>query len=490
MNKKGFFSLLLLTAALLLLGALPQPATAATYSDVAGHPAESAIERWSGLKVIEGYDGRFRPDDSITRGEMAAILDRIFQYDRSSANSFVDLPDDAWYTPYCLKLNASGIMLGDGVGMRPLDQITREEAVVMMTRALAMTDLGFAAAPPYPDADRIASWAFDAVAIFDEQGCITDSDNGFRPKTPITRAETVVMLDNAIGALWRSNGLYNASVRGNAVFAGARLQLINSDISGHLILAGDSVETVILQDTQIGGYILDGNQAEVRRYDASETIEDEIFYSSKILPALPTVDRNPYAARYFTFDDNGRRSYDDGVYYTRTGIDVSEWQGDIDWNAVAADGIDFAFIRIGFRGYTAGTISADELYEQNIRGARDAGLRVGVYFYSSAVTPEEAVEEAQVTINLLRRYDIDLPVVYDWEAVFSSDSRTKNLDGATLTACAQAFCETIADAGYEPMVYAISSWAYESYDLSQPTDYDFWYAGYMTYPEFYYDFSI
>lgn len=169
---------------------------------------------------------------------------------------------------------------------------------------------------------------------------------------------------------------------------------------------------------------------------------------------------------------------------TRRGIDVSEYQEKIDWNAVKAGGFDFAFIRIGYRGYTNGEIFPDDLARENLAGARAAGIDVGAYFYSQAVSPEEAADEARWCLEFLGSEQLDLPLVYDWEWV-SAEARTGGMDKATLTECAKTFCQTIENGGYQPMLYFNSHISRDLLDLQELAQYPFWLAQYkekMDYP--------
>lgn len=195
----------------------------------------------------------------------------------------------------------------------------------------------------------------------------------------------------------------------------------------------------------------------------------------------PTLEKNKYVPEDFVYDGDyltctaGR---------TRLGIDVSAHQQDIDWQQVKDAGMEFAMVRIGYRGYSQGGIHADDYAAANIQGAQAAGLEVGVYFYSQAVSIEEAAEEAMYCIRFLEEYDIDMPVVYDWEYV-SAEARTGNMDRQTLTRCIQVFCDTMKKSGYEAMVYFNPSIGRDLMDLPQLQDYLFWLAMYtdqMDYP--------
>lgn len=144
---------------------------------------------------------------------------------------------------------------------------------------------------------------------------------------------------------------------------------------------------------------------------------------------------------------NGRKYYLDGSDITSLlGVDVSVHQENIDWQKVKESGIDFAMIRLGYRGYGSGEAGLDENYAENIQGAREAGIDAGVYFFSQAITVEEAVEEANLVIESLKGLDINYPVVYDWEIIYDDTARTDNVSVDVLTDCCVAFCETIRNA--------------------------------------------
>ena len=179
-------------------------------------------------------------------------------------------------------------------------------------------------------------------------------------------------------------------------------------------------------------------------------------------------------------------------YEVLRGVDVSEHQYDIDWQQAAASGIDFAFVRVGRRGYSAGALKEDEYFRQNLEGALNAGLEVGVYFFSQAINVQEAIEEAEYTLELIKPYHITLPVVYDWEKIYDDDSaRTAGLDTHILSDCAVAYCETIKRAGYTPCIYFNRHTGYYGLDLSRMTDYLFWFAlPESPFPNFYYKVDI
>ncbi len=196
----------------------------------------------------------------------------------------------------------------------------------------------------------------------------------------------------------------------------------------------------------------------------------------------PTLVPNPY--------DSGDFGYQSGYLYCRTGeselgVDVSSHQGTIDWPTVAGAGIRFAMVRLGYRGWGNGQLQADEMAAANLQGAAQAGLKVGAYFYSQAISVEEAQEEARYVLELLDGAKLSMPVVFDWE-IFNENGRTAYVDSQTVNACAVAFCEIIEAAGYEPMIYFNLDVGSRLLDLTlmQQQGYGFWLALYsdMTYP--------
>ncbi len=207
------------------------------------------------------------------------------------------------------------------------------------------------------------------------------------------------------------------------------------------------------------------------------------------LPILEDVPRETYNSACF-FEQNGLKHYDDGVRRSVVGVDVSEFQGEVDWNALADAGVEYAMIRVGWRGYVSGSLGEDEAFIANIEGARDAGLQVGVYFFSQATSVAEAEEEAAFVLERIRGYDVTFPVVYDWEDTLDPEARTDGMTGETATDCAAAFCRAVERAGYRPCVYFYKWLAYRFYDLSRLSDFEFWLSEPNDLPEFYYDFSM
>ncbi|MDP4110065.1 MAG: GH25 family lysozyme, partial [Bacillota bacterium] len=215
----------------------------------------------------------------------------------------------------------------------------------------------------------------------------------------------------------------------------------------------------------------------------------QIQYGSYSVDVLQNVPVASYDSGCFHMI-GGVMKYDSPEIETCNGIDVSEHQGKIDWRKVRASGVEFAIIRLGYRGYTEGGIYEDRNFETNIKGAQEAGLKVGVYFFSQAITVKEAQEEADFVLARVKGYDISFPVVFDWEPLGKTSARTYGLDTDTLCGCADTFCSEMADAGYKPMIYFNSYAGYIKYDLSRVLKYEFWFAQYSATPSFYYDYQM
>ncbi len=205
--------------------------------------------------------------------------------------------------------------------------------------------------------------------------------------------------------------------------------------------------------------------------DNEEALEDAI----EVVEEVPdgTIDWTS-----MMIDSRGRiYYYPNRVVRSRFGIDVSGWSGDIDWAAVAADGVEFAIIRVGYRGYADGIMYTDDRYETNLNQARDAGIKVGAYYYSAAINEDEAREEAWRSMELLNGFQLDYPLAFDQEIVTDDYDRTEWLTDEEYTANARAFCEEVAAGGYQPMIYGAENYLERLY-LEELADYPLWYAQY------------
>ena len=515
------------------------------FTDTEGHWAEAAVNKWSQeYGVLQGYDdGSFRPDDSITRGAFAGILDRFLQFQAAApAGTFSDTLGNRWEDSI-LKLNAAGVYLGSEGKALPGDSITRQQAMTMVARAFQLG--GADAALPYHDEAQVAGYARPYIAELTARGWITDAlDNSFRPTEPLTRAELVNLLNNMIQVLIQTGGTYSSNVDGSLLINAAEgATLSNMTVTGDLLIAPGVTGAVTLDNVTVQGAIrnfsavtpqITNNPPTVTPQEpappeqpgtpsSGEDFDWGIVVTpppaSTGTPPDPTQPIGPgiqpievytpgqLTGETFTYDDKqipvyagteksrvqhgdfiwsgDRLVYVGNQFRTRFGIDVSAYQNraseneTIDWQAVRNDGVEFAFVRVGLRGYSSGKIAEDAFYRQNIQGAMAAGIETGVYFFAQAITVEEAIEEADFVIQCLQGLEINGPVAYDWE-MGNSSYRVYGIAPEMATACAVAFCKRIQEAGYTPMVYQSSYVGYIKYDQGAIAPYLCWYPEYKS----------
>lgn len=170
-----------------------------------------------------------------------------------------------------------------------------------------------------------------------------------------------------------------------------------------------------------------------------------------------------------------------GSSNARIGIDVSKWQGEIDWDKVKNDGVEFAIIRAGYRGSVTGAIVEDPYFQTNMKGAESSGVPVGVYFFTQAVNEVEAVEEASAVLQLVQQYKLDYPIYIDTEGA-GGNGRADSLDADTRTLVCEAFCRTIENGGYTAGVYASRNWYNNHLETARLDNYHIWLAEYRSVP--------
>lgn len=199
---------------------------------------------------------------------------------------------------------------------------------------------------------------------------------------------------------------------------------------------------------------------------------------------------NTYESRFWSVDGNGIYTYTDPAYTSTMGVDLSGYTGEVDWNQMAQFGVKFAIIRVGYRGYGTGALVEDEMARANVQAATDAGIQVGLYFVSQAISDAEAVEEAQFCLNIASEFNVTMPIYYDMEEVLNDVARTDNLDQAQYTSNAVNFCNTIEAAGRRAGIYANQVWFTEKLDLVQVENFDIWFAKYTGLPDYPYKFDM
>lgn len=201
--------------------------------------------------------------------------------------------------------------------------------------------------------------------------------------------------------------------------------------------------------------------------------------------------RNDYDFEEALVEEGGFKYYtEDGIVTSSVGIDVSKYQGRIDWAQVKASGVDFAFVRVGLRGYGNGALVLDETFDYNVSEALKNDLSVGVYFFSQATSYEEGAEEARFVLNQVKAYNINLPIVLDTEDTMDDSARTASLTPQQRSEACRGFLETIQSAGYETMLYANLRWIALELDLTQLYGYDIWLAQYANEPTLPYTYKV
>lgn len=391
----------------------------------------------------------------------------------SWVNPYSDVKEGDWHYSYVRELSYQKILGGypDGT-FQPDNQLTAGEALKLLLVAAIRSDPGNAFS---------GHWASNYLALAEGLGCVMPGEISDLD-APIDRLSIARIAAIAMGLGQADGPSPFADVDDGYALALYEAGVITGDTAG----------------SQRFYHPLDGiTRAEmcaiVSRLRAYKTPNDPalsgyIEYGNKRLPVQWGAPVAPYNTDLFV-RDGSRMYYNDPAYVTATGIDVSRHNGDINWREVAGAGIAFAFVRIGGRLADSGELYEDARFEDNLTGAQGAGIKTGVYFYSQAVSAQEAVEEAQFVLDKLAGRGLEYPVVFDWE-IYSKTARSANVDSVTLTSCAIAFCDTVAQAGYTPMIYIGREVGYNRLDRTQLTAYDFWFAQYAAKPDMYYDYRI
>jgi len=446
-------------------------------------------------------------------------------------NGYSDVPEGSWYYTYVTELSQKEVVNGypDGT-FRPNGTVTWGEALKLILRAAG-----------YPEAPQMDHhWASGYLSLAMSYGFLPETGE-YQLNAPITRLEVAQLAARAMGlyntlmqtpfadcsdsdvlALFGAGIIEGMEIDGEMCFAGDRsllrsqisaiiwrIERYQQNVSEGVVPPDDQEKNIVLPETpgeeppaNGPGLTLEGWQPlppveEIPEIELPPEMQEPtaeeppktITYSNYTVDVLEDVPVFAYDPKSF-YLENGRMQCSDDRVKLVHGIDVSAHQGAIDWDKVRADGVDFAILRAAYRGYTAGSLNRDTMFDLNIHSAIRAGLDVGVYIFSQAISVQEAIDEADYLLEIIAPYDITGPVVFDWEVIGTKNARTYGLDTETLCAAANAFCRRIAQAGYTPMVYFNPYCGYVKYDLSEIQDYDFWFAQYKAQPDFYYNFQM
>lgn len=423
--------------------------------------------------TLDGFltgDGRLlRPGDPVGDG---GPVEAVWRRNDYAVRSFPDVTGEQWFYDYVMELSEAGVVNGRGDGtFAPSLSVTTGEALKLVLLAAGVEE---------QDATD-AHWASGYAQYARERGWLRDALPDDLDGT-ITRKSVARLAAGALGFGQSFSVSPFADVDDGFVTALYEIGVLTGTTERQAL--------VYHPDDPISRAEISTIVWRLRNTVAFET-RQTVVYGSRSLPVMAGVPFNGYDLSRFSGSGKTMTYRDEGVTVKR-GIDVSRFQGDIDWNAVKADGIEFAILRVGGRYQGSGGIYDDRRFEEYYDGAHAAGLQIGVYFYAQSISVDEALEEADYVLNKLRGKTIDGPVVFDWESAGASGARTNGIAASLITDCAIAYCERVRAAGYEPMVYLMRYDGYMRYDLSRLQDYGLWYAGEYNgdAPRFFYDFDM
>ncbi|MDY3015200.1 MAG: GH25 family lysozyme [Evtepia sp.] len=399
---------------------------------------------------------------------------------------FSDVKPTSWYYTYVKELYEAGVING------MTDTTFCPQTPSTLAHALKLILL----AAGYPEqSPTTPHWASGYYRLASEKGFLPASDKQLLLDEPITRLQMAEMIVKVLGLsrirqtpspFADTSDPYALILHDHGIFKG-------SDQGALLVFKpNDSITRAEISTVIWRVYhIEEVSPAPPDPGEPEDPDQEYILFWGQKVPVVKEIPVCPYDPDLFRKNENGVVTYESKQYTSQFGIDVSRYQGNIDWKQVKQAGVDFAIIRLGYRGYGSGALVMDPYFEKNITEARQAGIKVGVYFFSQAITAEEGAEEARYALDALKGRKLDYPIVFDWEPYDSSlNPRTEGLSDEILTQCAVAFCETVKEAGYQPMVYSNLSYFYLHFDLSKLTEYPFWLAQYNEKPSFYYHFDI
>ncbi len=224
--------------------------------------------------------------------------------------------------------------------------------------------------------------------------------------------------------------------------------------------------------------------------DGKHTLVEKSDGTEEWVLISPYLPKNEYDFTKLVCQSDFMKYYENGKQTSYVGVDVSKVQDYIDFVKVKKAGIQFVMIRVGARGYGTGQLIVDDYFSENIKRATDAGLDVGVYFYSQAISKDEAVEEANLVLQQLGEYTISYPVAFDMELVTNDTARTDKLSKAERTEITKAFLDTIGAAGYKTIIYGNKEWLIRQIDMSKLTAYDVWLSQQADIPDYPYKFTM
>lgn len=408
-----------------------------------------------------------RIGDKVTASRFVRAVWERNTYSRS----FPDVTEGSWFYDYVMELSEANVINGRSDGTyAPTLSVTTGEALKLILLAAGHSE----------QPTDGSHWASGYVNYAREKGYLPDAILD-KPDEPITRRSVARVAALALGFGQSFKDSPFADIDDGFATALSEIGVLEGSVEdGETVFHGENP----LTRSEVSAIVWRLRRA--RAFGTRQTLS----YSSRTL-TVADAPLNRYDKSLFS-GSGKTMSYNDPDMTVLRGVDASRYDGDVDWAAAAKDGIDFAILRVGGRYQMSGELYDDIKFEEFYEGASAAGLRIGAYFYSQAISVREAEEEADYVLAKLEGKKIDAPVVFDWESAGSSGARTASTSVKTVCDCAVAFCEKIRAAGYTPVIYMNTYDGYIRYDLSRLTDYGIWYAGqyYGAYPKFVYDFIM
>ena len=341
---------------------------------------------------------------------------------------------------------------------------------------------------PSKDSQQVSESVSEDVSVeTDDKGFLNDPAflDEYQPFAGEVREDGTVKLNLLVSSVERDLRVMVIDEQGAAVEGEKFFVTVDGigeykdlDADGFIYIGGIKPGSYYVSLKEIGDYEVP-DKVKVNVKDKIEFVKlDDISYLIKTEDEID-AEAEDTANHQVDADESEHTGAWDSEQNAVLGIDVSKWNQNIDWNKVKEAGVQFVIIRCGYRGSKTGVLVEDPYFRQNIKGAKEAGLKVGVYFFTQAINQAEAVEEASMVLSLTEGYELDYPIFIDTEG---SGGRADTLDAVTRTAVCEAFCETVEQAGQEAGVYASRNWYYNNVDDDVLSRYTIWVAEYRKEP--------
>lgn len=359
-------------------------------------------------------------------------------------------------------------------------------ALIMSTVILVVVGLMFLVNKPTRGSKVNHAQQIAAAKEVSQTQAVVDSVNALVPGSTLTSNQ----LD-----IWN---LPDTGRKDDAIVDNGKNGTVTNQTTGETVIEGSKS-----QDSENTAEALTQGKTEVYNMTKKESMQDSddmddgkhtlVTYQDGSTEWVEINDKlaaNSYDTAKFVYQNPQMKYYVNGKQASWFGVDISSKQGIVDFEKLKKAGVDFVMIKVGGRGYSSGNIVLDSSYKDYMNGAKNAGLGIGVYFYSQAVDKDEVCEEAETLLELIKDYPVKYPVVFDMESVEGDVARTDALDVSTRTELARIFLKTIKAEGYTPMLYGDKEWLVTKLDLEKLQDYDVWLSQETDTPDYPYEYTM